>query len=151
MRAMRIHQTGGADAITEDRVDRPSPGAGDALVRVEYAGVNFIDVYKRTGLYKVPLPATLGEEGAGVVESVGDGVREVKAGDRVAWAGAMGAYAEYAAVKASRLVPVPRSRRPWIRARMTRVSLITSTSDGFRNSGRSRKWESVHRPALRSS
>jgi NADPH2:quinone reductase len=108
MRAMRIHKPGGADEIKEDQIERPSPAAGEALVRLEYAGVNFIDVYKRTGLYKVPLPATLGEEGAGFVESVGPGVSEVKVGDRVAWASVMGAYAEYAVVKASRLVPVPR-------------------------------------------
>src|SRR6478672_5744438 len=80
MRAMRIHRVGGAEAITEDRIARPTPAAGEALVRIEYAGVNFIDVYKRTGLYKMPLPATLGEEGAGVVESVGPGVTEVSAG-----------------------------------------------------------------------
>jgi NADPH2:quinone reductase len=108
MRAMRIHSPGGADAIVEDRVERPSPAAGEALVRIEYAGVNFIDVYKRSGAYKVPTPFTLGEEAAGVVESVGSGVGEVKPGDRVAWASAGGAYADYAAVKAARLVPVPR-------------------------------------------
>jgi NADPH2:quinone reductase len=108
MRAMRVHQPGGAEVIREDRIDRPSPGADEALVRVEYAGVNFIDVYKRTGAYKIPLPTTLGEEGAGVVESVGAGVTEVKIGDRVAWASVLGAYADYAVVKSARLVPVPR-------------------------------------------
>jgi NADPH2:quinone reductase len=107
MRAMRVHAPGGPDTIVEDRIDRPTPGAGDALVRVEYAGVNFIDVYKRSAVYKVPTPFTLGEEGAGMVESVGPGVSEVKPGDRVAWASVNGAYADYAVVKADRLVPVP--------------------------------------------
>jgi len=108
MRAMRVHAPGGPDAISEDRIERVAPATGEALVRVEYAGVNFIDVYKRTGAYKVPAPFTLGEEGAGVVESIGSGVTEVKPGDRVAWASVMGAYADYAVVKAARLVPVPR-------------------------------------------
>ena len=76
-------------------------------MRVEYAGVNFIDVYKRSGAYKVPTPFTVGEEGAGVVEAIGPGVTEVKPGDRVAWASVIGAYAEFAVVRAARLVPVP--------------------------------------------
>lgn len=104
---MRIRMTGGPESLIEDDVPVPVPAAGEALVRVEFAGVNFIDVYKRTGLYRVPLPATLGEEGAGIVELVGDGVAEVHAGDRVAWASVIGSYAEYAVVPASRLVPVP--------------------------------------------
>jgi NADPH2:quinone reductase len=108
MRAMRVHSPGGVDAIVEDRIDRMAPGAGEALVRVEFAGVNFIDVYKRSGAYKVPMPLTLGEEGAGVVESVGAGVTDVRPGDRVAWASVPGSYADYAVVKAARLVPVPR-------------------------------------------
>lgn len=108
MRAMRVHEPGGVESIREDRIDRPAPGEGEALVRVEYAGVNFIDIYKRTGAYKVPAPFTLGEEGAGVIESVGPGVEDLNAGDRVAWASVMGAYADFAIVKAARLVPVPR-------------------------------------------
>lgn len=108
MRAMRVHAPGGPEAIRQDEVERPAPGAGEALVRVEWAGVNFIDVYKRSGAYKVAPPFTLGEEGAGVVESVGAGVTDVQPGDRVAWASVMGSYADYALVKASRLVPVPR-------------------------------------------
>ena len=108
MRAIRIHTTGGADVMAEERIPVPVPGAGEALVRVEYAGVNFIDVYKRSGQYKVTYPATLGEEGAGTVEALGDGVTEVVLGDRVAWASALGAYAEYAIVQTAMLVPVPR-------------------------------------------
>lgn len=107
MRAMRIHAPGGAETLVEERVPLPLPGPGDARVRVQFAGVNFIDIYKRAGLYKVPLPATLGEEGAGTVESVGPGVSEVRPGDRVAWASVLGAYAEYVVVPAKRLLPVP--------------------------------------------
>ena len=109
MRAMRIRAPGGAESLVEERIRVPAPGPGEARVRVELAGVNFIDIYKRAGLYKVPLPATLGEEGAGTVESIGDGVTEVRPGDRVAWASVLGAYAEYTAVPARRLVPVPAS------------------------------------------
>lgn len=107
MRAVRVHAPGGAEAMRVETVPVPRPGAGEALVKLEAAGVNFIDVYKRTGLYTIPLPATLGEEGAGTVAAVGEGVAEVRAGDRVAWAGSPGAYAEYAVVPAARLVPLP--------------------------------------------
>ena len=107
MRAVRFHEPGGAEAMRYETVPIPRPGPGEALVRVEAAGVNFIDVYKRTGLYQVPLPSTLGEEGAGTVAAVGEGVADVAVGDRVAWAGAMGSYAEYAAVPAAKLVPLP--------------------------------------------
>jgi len=107
MKAIRIHATGGAEVLREQEVPVPVPAAGETLVRLSYAGVNFIDIYKRAGLYKVPLPATLGEEGAGTIEAVGQGVTEVQPGDRVAWASAMGAYAEYAIVPAAKLVRVP--------------------------------------------
>lgn len=107
MRAVRTHTHGDADAMRVETIPVPQPGPGEALVRVEAAGVNFIDVYKRTGAYKIPLPSTLGEEGAGVVVAAGDNVAEVQLGDRVAWAGALGAYAEYAVVPANRLVPLP--------------------------------------------
>jgi NADPH:quinone reductase len=107
MRAVRIAAHGGPDALHVETVVVPKPAAGQALVRVEWAGVNFIDVYKRMGLYKVPLPATLGEEGAGTVVALGDGVREVHEGARVAWAGVLGAYAEYAVVPAAKLVALP--------------------------------------------
>jgi NADPH2:quinone reductase len=107
MRAVRIHAPGGSDALRVESIPVLSPGAGEALVRVEVAGVNFIDVYKRTGLYKVPLPATLGEEAAGVVVTVGPHAKEVREGDRVAWASVLGAYADYAVVPAAKLVPLP--------------------------------------------
>jgi NADPH2:quinone reductase len=107
MTAVRLHETGGPEAFHVERVPVPEPGPGEALVRIDTTGVNFIEVYQRTGLYKVPLPATLGGEGAGEVVEVGAGVEEVRAGDRVAWAGGFGAYAEYAVVPAAKLVPLP--------------------------------------------
>lgn len=107
MMAVRLHETGGPEALRTERVPVPRPGPGEALVRIDAAGVNFIEVYQRSGLYKVPLPATLGGEGAGEVVEVGAGAEEVCAGDRVAWAGGFGAYAEYAVVPAEKLVPLP--------------------------------------------
>jgi NADPH2:quinone reductase len=107
MRAVRIHAPGGVEAMRVETVPVPRPGPGEALVRLEAAGVNFIDVYKRSGLYTVPLPATLGEEGAGTVAAVGEGATGLRPGDRAAWAGVTGAYADYAVVPAARLVPLP--------------------------------------------
>jgi len=108
MKAIRVHETGGPEVLRYEEVPDPAPGPGEALVRVEAAGVNFIDVYHRTGLYKVPfLPFTLGQEGAGTVESVGDGVQELVPGDRVAWTSGPGSYAEKAVVPAARLVKIP--------------------------------------------
>lgn len=107
MHAIRIHAPGGAETLKFESVPVPEPGGDEALIRIEAAGVNFIDVYKRTGLYRIPLPATLGEEGAGTIAAVGDGVRDVRPGQRVAWAGSLGSYAEYAVVPAARLVPIP--------------------------------------------
>lgn len=107
MLAIRVDVPGDADVLRADDVPMLVPGAGEVVVRVEAAGVNFIDVYKRGGHYPVPRPFTLGEEGAGVVARVGGGVDGVREGDRVAWAGVMGSYAEYAAVPADRLVPLP--------------------------------------------
>ena len=107
MKAIRVHAPGGLEALRFEEIPDPTPGAGEALVRVEAAGVNFIDVYHRTGLYKTPLPVTLGQEGAGTVMAVGPDVREVAPGDRVAWASVLGAYAEQAAIPAERLVKLP--------------------------------------------
>jgi NADPH2:quinone reductase len=107
MKAVRVHQPGGADQLRHEDVPVPSPGPGEALVRVRVAGVNFIDVYQRTGFYPVATPFVPGQEGSGVVESVAAGVTVVKPGDRVAWAGPMGSYAELVAIAAERLVPVP--------------------------------------------
>lgn len=107
MKAIRVRQTGGPEVLEYVDVDTPRPGNGQALVRIEAVGVNFIDVYHRTGLYKLALPFTPGSEAAGVVEAAGDGVTRVRAGDRVAYAMVPGAYAEYAAVPEEKLVALP--------------------------------------------
>jgi NADPH2:quinone reductase len=106
MRAVRIHDFGGPEVFQLDEVPQPEPSENQALVRVTAAGINFIDVYQRTGLYKVPLPYTGGVEAAGIVEKVGPGC-DLALGTRVVWAMAPGAYAEYANVPAARLVPIP--------------------------------------------
>jgi NADPH2:quinone reductase len=105
--AIRIHETGGADVLRWELVDIGRPGAGEVLVRNTAVGLNYIDVYHRSGLYSLPLPATLGLEGAGVVEAVGPKVKEFKRGDRVAYAQPIGAYAEMAIRPAERLVKIP--------------------------------------------
>jgi NADPH:quinone reductase len=107
MKAIRVHTPGGPEAMRLEEVAKPEPKAGEALVKIEATGVNFIEVYMRTGQYKAALPLTLGMEAAGSVESVGPGVSDVAPGDRVASTSVPGAYAEYAAVPASRLVKVP--------------------------------------------
>ncbi|MGZ5989833.1 MAG: alcohol dehydrogenase catalytic domain-containing protein, partial [Rhizomicrobium sp.] len=94
MKAIRFSQTGGPEVLDYVDVDLPPPAPGIARVKHTAVGVNFIDTYHRTGLYKLPLPSGLGSEAAGVVEAVGEGVTSLKAGDRVAYAGAMGAYAD---------------------------------------------------------
>jgi NADPH2:quinone reductase len=107
MKAIRVHQFGDPEVLRYEEVPLPEPGAGEARVKIEAAGVNFIDIYHRTGKYPGQLPITLGTEGAGVVDAVGSGVSDVKPGDRVAYAMQQGAYAEYAAVPASKLVLIP--------------------------------------------
>lgn len=108
MKAIRVHTTGGPEVLQFEEIPDPVPGEDQALVRIEAIGVNFIDTYHRTGLYKVPsLPFTLGQEAAGTVEAVGPGVSGIAPGDRVAYTGVMGAYAEKAAVPADRLVKLP--------------------------------------------
>lgn len=108
MKAIRVHQQGGLDALKHEDIPMPQPGKGEVRVKIEASGVNFIDVYHRDGRYKPPLPVTLGQEGAGVVDAVGEGVTEVKVGDRVAYTTAQGSYADYAIVPAWRLVSVPK-------------------------------------------
>jgi NADPH2:quinone reductase len=107
MKAIRIHQYGELDALTYDDLPVPEPGDGQVRVRIQATGVNFIDVYQRKGLYKPPLPFTLGQEAAGVVDAISAGVSEVKIGDRVAYTSVLGSYAEHAVVPAWRLMPVP--------------------------------------------
>ncbi|WP_077923960.1 quinone oxidoreductase [Spirosoma sp. 209] len=107
MRAIQFSQTGGPDVLT--LVDRPTPtpGPGEALIRLTAIGINYIDTYHRTGLYPVPLPYIPGSEGAGVIEAVGEGVTDLSVGQRVAYSMAPGSYAEYVVVAADKLVPVP--------------------------------------------
>ena len=107
MKAIRIHEFGGPDVLRYEDVPEPAPKAGEAVVKIEAAGVNFIDTYHRTGTYKIPLPVTLGQEAAGAISAVGSGVEGLKVGDRVAYTGVFGSYAEYNAVPADRLVPLP--------------------------------------------
>jgi NADPH2:quinone reductase len=108
MKAIRVHTPGGVEALQYEDAPTPTPGAGQALVKLEAAGVNFIDIYMRSGLYKNPLPLTLGQEGAGVVEAVGPDVTDVEVGDRVAYTGFPASYAEYVVAPASRLVLLPK-------------------------------------------
>jgi NADPH2:quinone reductase len=106
--AIRVHEHGGPEKLVWEEVPLPGPKPGEVLVRHHAVGLNYIDVYFRTGLYKAPsMPVTVGMEGAGVVEAVGDGVTELKLGDRVAYAGALGAYAEARCAPADRLVKIP--------------------------------------------
>jgi NADPH2:quinone reductase len=107
-KAIRIHQAGGADALRWDDVDVGTPGEGQVRLRQAAVGLNYIDVYVRTGLYPVPsLPAVIGMEGAGVVEDIGPGVSGIEPGDRVAYPMVLGAYAEERLIDAEKLVPVP--------------------------------------------
>jgi NADPH2:quinone reductase len=107
MKAIQVKQVGGPEAMELVDLPVPEPKANEAVVKLAASGVNFIDVYFREGRYKAPLPITLGQEGAGVVTAVGAEVTSVKRGDRVAWTAVHGSYAEYAAVPADRLVPIP--------------------------------------------
>jgi NADPH:quinone reductase len=102
-----MHRTGGHDAMQLEELPTPEPGDGEALVRVEAAGVNFMDVYQRTGAYPTELPSGLGAEGAGVVEAIGARVTEVRPGERVAWSAAPGSYATHVLARAAALVPIP--------------------------------------------
>jgi len=105
MKAVRVNEHGGPEVLSYEDVPVPEPGEGQARVRLAASGVNFIDVYQRTGVYPQDLPFTLGLEGAGEVEAVGEGVEEITPGDYVAFAGVPGAYAEYIVAPAERLVP----------------------------------------------
>jgi len=107
MKQIQVKELGGPEAMQLVDAPTPQPGPQQALVRISAAGVNFIDVYFRTGLYKAPAPVTLGNEGAGTVEAVGAEVTDVKPGDRVAYAMARGSYAEFAVVPSSMLVKIP--------------------------------------------
>ena len=105
--AIRLHEIGGPEVLKWEEVEVGDPGPGQVKLRQEAAGLNFIDIYHRTGLYKQELPFTPGTEGAGIVESVGEGVTNVKVGDRVGYAGPIGGYAEERLIPAERLVKLP--------------------------------------------
>jgi NADPH2:quinone reductase len=106
--AIRIHKNGGPEVLQWEEVEVGDPGSGQVRIRQEAAGLNFIDVYHRTGLYKQQMPFTPGVEGAGIVDAVGDGVTNVKKGDRVAYAGPVGGYAEERLIDADRVVKLPK-------------------------------------------
>ena len=120
MKAVRVHRYGGPEVLTNDDIPIPEPKAGEARVKIEASGLNFIDIYQRTGLYPLQTPFTLGVEGAGIVDTVGPDVTEVKKGDRVGYAMIPGSYAEYAIVPAARLVPIP----PAIEARSAAALML---------------------------
>ncbi|WP_431918744.1 quinone oxidoreductase family protein [Amycolatopsis tucumanensis] len=105
--AVQIRQTGGPEVLEAGDVEVGDPGPGELLVDVAAAGVNYIDTYQRSGIYKIDLPVTLGMEGAGTVAAVGEGVTGFSAGDRVAWQGVLGGYAQRARIPASAAVAVP--------------------------------------------
>jgi NADPH2:quinone reductase len=107
MKAVRVHAPGGPEVLKHEDVPSPTPKAGEAIVKVDAAGLNFIDVYQRSGLYKLDMPLALGLEAGGTVTAVAPGVTDVKVGDKVAYTGVPGAYAQYAAVPAARLVVLP--------------------------------------------
>ena len=107
MKAIRVHAAGGPEVMKLEEVPDPTPGQGQALVKLEAAGLNYIDVYFRSGQYKAPLPLTPGLEGAGTVTAVGPGVTDLKVGDRVAYTGIAGSYAQMNVAPADRLVKLP--------------------------------------------
>jgi NADPH2:quinone reductase len=107
MRAIRVRETGGPEVLRVETVADPVAGPGEIVVRLEAVGVNFIEIYNRTGIYKSPLPFTPGEEGAGTVEAVGPGVADLRVGDRVVSYNLKGSYAELAVVAADRVVAIP--------------------------------------------
>ncbi len=107
MKAVRVEQFGGPEVLNYKDIPVPDPQEGEARIKIEVTGVNFIDIYQRIGRYQGNLPFTLGQEAAGIVDAVGPNVTDVKPGDRVAYAMIQGSYAGYAIVPAGRLVPIP--------------------------------------------
>ena len=107
MKAVRVHQYGGVEALSYEEMPVPEPGRGEARLKIEAIGVNFLDIYQRIGRYQGSPPFTLGQEAAGTVDAVGPGVTDIRPGDHVAYASVQGSYAEYAIVPAWRLVPIP--------------------------------------------
>ena len=135
MNAIRIHETGGPEVLRWESIDTPRPGAGEIRVRHTAIGLNFIDTYHRSGLYKIPLPAVIGSEAAGVIEEVGEGVTNLSVGDRVAYAtGPIGSYAEERTMPAAYVVKIPdavddRSAAASMLKGMTAQYLVRRTHD----------------------
>ncbi|MBN2321366.1 MAG: quinone oxidoreductase [Acidobacteria bacterium] len=109
MKAVCVHETGGPDKLVYEEAPLPSPGPGQVLIRIRSIGVNFIDIYHRKGMYPASTPFIPGMEASGIAEELGEGITEIKPGDRVAYAMTLGSYAEYAVVEAERLIPIPES------------------------------------------
>jgi NADPH2:quinone reductase len=107
MKAIRVYTYGGPEVLSYEDITIPAPKQGEVRVRIEASGINYVDIYQRKGLYPVALPFTAGQEASGVVDAVGQGVTDLRTGDRVAYASALGSYAEFAVVPAARLVHVP--------------------------------------------
>src|SRR3954465_13404499 len=107
--AIRVYETGGPEVLRGEQVETAEPGPGQVRVRQEAAGLNYIDVYHRTGLYPQPMPFTPGVEGAGIVEAIGPDVASLNVGDRVAYGGPIGGYAEERLIAADRVVKLPGS------------------------------------------
>src|ERR1700723_3294866 len=107
MKAIQIAQTGGPEVMRIREVPTPVPGPGEVLIRVAASGVNFIDIYVREGRYANPVPFIPGQEASGTIAAVGEGVKSVREGDRVAWCSILGTYAEFALAPADRVVPIP--------------------------------------------
>jgi NADPH:quinone reductase len=105
--AIRIHKTGGPEVLQWDEIEVPAPGPGQVRLRHTAVGLNYIDTYQRSGLYPIQLPCVMGNEGAGIIEEVGPGVTDLKNGDRVAYCGAIGSYAEVRVAPADRMVKLP--------------------------------------------
>ncbi len=132
MKAIVVEQYGSDEVLQYKEIETPTPNAGEALVKIGAIGLNFIDVYHRTGLYPLPLPFTLGLEAAGTVIEVGEGVADLAAGDRVAYASNIGSYAEYATAPVERLIKLPenideQSAAAAMLQGMTAHYLVTST------------------------
>lgn len=118
MKAIRVHQYGGPEALAYEDVPMPEPKAGEVRIKVTAAGLNFIEIYQRSGLYQGNLPFILGAEATGVVDALGAGVKLLKVGDHILTVAAQGAYAEYTCAPADKCAPLPRGfdlkkRRPW--------------------------------------
>jgi NADPH2:quinone reductase len=116
MKAVRIHEHGGPEVLRHEECPEPAPAQGEAVVKIEASGINFIDIYQRSGLYPMELPTTIGQEAAGIVAAVGDGVTEISEDDAVAYASVVGSYAELAVVPARQLVRLPMGLEPRLAA-----------------------------------